>query len=74
MHWLFLALVPGGAPVKKAASQHKALLATVRPPLRTADLARRRRAAQSARRDWTSGLPLCQIADSTPPSAASLFA
>jgi len=31
MHRLFLELVPGGAPVKKSASQYKALLATVRP-------------------------------------------
>src|SRR5215475_9795081 len=31
MHRLFLELVPGGAPVKKSASQYKALLAGVRP-------------------------------------------
>jgi transposase len=31
MHRLFLELVPGGAPVKKSASQCKALLASVRP-------------------------------------------
>ena len=31
MHRLFLELVPGGAPVKKSASQYKALLASVRP-------------------------------------------
>jgi transposase len=31
MHRLFLELVPGGAPVKKSASQCKALLATARP-------------------------------------------
>jgi transposase len=31
MHRLFLELVPGGAPVKKSASQYKALLAAVRP-------------------------------------------
>jgi transposase len=31
MHRLFLELVPGGAPVKKSASQYKALLATLRP-------------------------------------------
>ena len=31
MHRLFLELVPGGAQVKKSASQYKALLATVRP-------------------------------------------
>lgn len=29
MHRLFLELVPGGAPVKKSASQYKALLATL---------------------------------------------
>src|SRR5437764_4977107 len=45
MHRLFLELVPGGAPVKKSASQYQALLATVRPR----DLAgktRRRMAAE----------------------------
>jgi transposase len=31
MHRLFVELVPGGAPVKKSASQYKALLATARP-------------------------------------------
>ncbi|HUK69064.1 MAG TPA: IS110 family transposase [Streptosporangiaceae bacterium] len=31
MHRLFLELVPGGAPVKKSASQYKTLLASVRP-------------------------------------------
>jgi len=31
MHRLFLELIPGGAPVKKSAAQHKELLATVRP-------------------------------------------
>jgi transposase len=31
MHRLFLELIPGGAPVKKSASQYQALLATVRP-------------------------------------------
>jgi transposase len=31
MHRLFLELVPGGAPVKKSASQYDRLLATVRP-------------------------------------------
>jgi transposase len=45
MHRLFLELVPGGAPVKKSASQYKTLLAGVRPR----DLAgqtRRRMAAE----------------------------
>jgi transposase len=45
MHRLFLELLPGGAPVKKSASQYKSLLATVRPR----DLAgqtRRRMAAE----------------------------
>jgi transposase len=45
MHRLFPGLVPGGAPVKKSASQHKSLLARVRPR----DLAgktRRRMAAE----------------------------
>jgi transposase len=45
MHRLFLELVPGGAPVKKSASQYKKLLAAVRP----ADLAgktRRRMASE----------------------------
>jgi len=36
MHRLFLELVPGGAPVKKSASQYKALLAAVRPVTRRA--------------------------------------
>ncbi len=31
LHRLFLDLIPGGAPVKKSASQYQALLATVRP-------------------------------------------
>jgi len=31
MHRLFVELVPGGAPVKKSASQYKTLLATARP-------------------------------------------
>jgi hypothetical protein len=31
MHRLFLELLPGGAPVKKSASQYKTPLATVRP-------------------------------------------
>jgi transposase len=31
LHRLFLELIPGGAPVKKSASQYQALLATVRP-------------------------------------------
>jgi hypothetical protein len=31
MHRLFLELVPGGAPVKKSASQYSTLLASVRP-------------------------------------------
>jgi transposase len=31
LHRLFLGLLPGGAPVKKSASQYRALLATVRP-------------------------------------------
>jgi len=31
LHRLFLGLIPGGAPVKKSASQYQALLATVRP-------------------------------------------
>ena len=45
LHRLFLELVPGGAPVKKSASQYKTLLASVRPR----DLAgkmRRRMAAE----------------------------
>jgi transposase len=45
LHRLFLDLLPGGAPVKKSASQYQALLATVRPR----DLAgktRRRMAAE----------------------------
>jgi transposase len=45
MHRLFLELMPGGAPVKKSASQYKTLLATARPR----DLAgktRRRMAAE----------------------------
>ena len=45
LHRLFLDLIPGGAPVKKSASQYQALLATVRPR----DLAgktRRRMAAE----------------------------
>ena len=45
MHRLFTELIPGGAPVKKSASQYKTLLGTVRPR----DLAgktRRRMAAE----------------------------
>jgi transposase len=45
MHRLFLELVPGGAPVKKSASQYKALLAAVRPH-DPAGKMRRRMAAQ----------------------------
>jgi transposase len=44
LHRLFLELVPGGAPVKKSASQHEALLATVRPR----DLAARTRRRMAA--------------------------
>jgi hypothetical protein len=31
LHRLFLGLLPGGAPVKKSASQYQAMLVTVRP-------------------------------------------
>jgi transposase len=44
LHRLFLDLIPGGAPVKKSASQYQALLATVRPR----DLAGRTRRRMAA--------------------------
>jgi transposase len=48
MHRLFLELVPGGAPVKKSASQYKSLLATVRPRDQAGKMRRRMAAEELA--------------------------
>src|SRR5215475_3878103 len=48
MHRLFLELVPGGAPVKKSASQYKCLLAAVRPRDQAGKMRRRMAAEELA--------------------------
>ncbi len=48
MHRLFLELVPGGAPVKKSASQYKKLLASVRPRDEAGKMRRRMAAEELA--------------------------
>jgi transposase len=48
MHRLFLELVPGGAPVKKSASQYKTLLASVRPADQAGTMRRRMAAEELA--------------------------
>src|SRR5215475_1979642 len=48
MHRLFLELVPGGAPVKKSASQYKCLLAGVRPRDQAGKMRRRMAAEELA--------------------------